>query len=176
MTDNEREVAVAAQVVANAWRDEAYRAALLANPSAVLADAGLNLGDGVDVTVLEDTDEVRHLAVPRGLDDFGAIAADIAAMLPLADGVELRVRQSTDSSRFLVLPVAPQEADQLSDDELTVVIGGANGGVAGNAGVGGNGGNGGAGGRGGNGGNGGLGGVVGGYGGNGGNGGNGGLF
>lgn len=152
MTDNEREVAVVAQVVANAWRDEAYRAALLADPAAVLADAGLNLGDGVDVTVLADTDEVRHLAVPRDLDDFDAFAADIAALLPLADGVELRVHQSTESNRFLVLPAAPQRDDQLSDEELTVVIGGGNGGVGGNGGNGGlfsgNGGNGGAGGAG----------------------------
>lgn len=175
MSDNEREVAVVAQVVANSWRDDEFRAALVSNPRAVLTDAGLDLGAGVDVTVLEDTAEVRHLAVPRGFDDGDTIAAEISGMLPLPDGVELRVRQSTDSNRFLVLPVAPDNTDQLTEEELAVVVGGGNGGIGatGAAIVGGNGGNGGAGG---NGGNGGLAGGFGGNGGNGGLGGNAGLF
>ena len=175
MTDNEREIAAVAQVVANAWRDDSYRAALLADPRAVLTDAGLDVGAGVEVTVLEDTADVRHLAVPNGLDTGDGIAADIAGMLPLPDGAELRIRQSTEAERFLVLPVPPHNADELSDEQLTAVFGGngGNGGLGGNGGVGGNGGDGGNGGKGGNGG---LVGGFGGFGGNGGAGGNGGLF
>lgn len=41
------------KVVARAWSDPAYRARLMADPHAVIADAGLPHLEGVDITVVE---------------------------------------------------------------------------------------------------------------------------
>ena len=55
----------------------------------------------------------------------------------------MRLHQDTEDERFLVLPLPPLEIDELSDEELKLVVGG-NGGNGGAGGV--FGGNGGAGG------------------------------
>ena len=170
MSASENERVIAAEVVVNAWRDEAYRAQLMDDPAGVLKEAGLTLTAGCTVTVLENAPSVWHLAIPR-LEDLAAgqkeqFAADLAGLIPIPAGVELRLHQNTEDELFLVLPLPPHEAEELSDEELMSVLGGLGG-------AGGNGGNGGAGGLfglfGGNGGNGGAGGII--LGGNGGNGG-----
>lgn len=176
MSNSESQRAAVAEVVSRAWSDDAFRASLLSDPKAALAAAGLDVGDA-DVTVIEDTATVRHVAVPAdpAEGDVTVVANEIAAMLPLPEGNELRIVQSTGSQMFLVLPTAPNADDHLSADDLKTVVGGnagfggngGNGGMGGNAGVGGNGGTGGNGGLMGNGGNGGNGGL-GGFGGNGG--------
>jgi hypothetical protein len=53
------------QIVARAWRDEAFRQRLLAQPAAVLAEHGLEAPPGVQVRVVEDTEQVIHLVLPR---------------------------------------------------------------------------------------------------------------
>lgn len=52
------------KVIASAWSDDAYKARLVADPKAVLTEAGIELEDGVDVQVVEDTASVRHLVLP----------------------------------------------------------------------------------------------------------------
>ena len=73
------------------------------------------------------------------------------------DFVELRLHQNTEDELVLVLPLPPHEAEELSDEELQMVLGSGNGGAGGLGGLfgreGGNGGTGGFGGLGGNGGN-----------------------
>lgn len=165
MDSSSQDQIVAAEVIVAAWRDEDYRTSLIADPVRVLRAAGADLPEGVEVVVVEETPDVAHLAVPAEVSgaDADRIASDIARLLPLAGGRELRIHQSTAGRRFLVLPQAPQSSEDLTDAELTGVVGGGNGGL------GGNGGNGGLMGNGGVGGNGGLAGL-------GGNGGNAGLF
>ena len=53
------------QIVAQAWRDEAFRKRLLADPAAVLKEQGLEVPPGVQVLVVEDTEQVIHLTLPR---------------------------------------------------------------------------------------------------------------
>jgi hypothetical protein len=53
------------QIVDRAWRDEAFRRRLLADPAAVLGEHGLEVQPGVQVRVVEDTDRVVHLTRPR---------------------------------------------------------------------------------------------------------------
>jgi hypothetical protein len=53
------------QIVDRAWRDEAFRRRLLADPAAVLGEHGLEVQPGVQVRVVEDTDRVVHLKLPR---------------------------------------------------------------------------------------------------------------
>ncbi len=137
MGNADKDQTVAAEVIVAAWRDDAYRTSLLADPAGVLRAAGLTLPEGVSVTVLEETPNVTHLVVPAEVSGSEAdtIAAGIASLLPLAEDSEVHVHQSTPNRRFLVLPMSPQ-VTELSPEELDSVAGG-------NAGNGGNGGNGG---------------------------------
>ena len=53
------------EVLAKAQRDEAFRARLLADPKAAIADAlGMALPDSVNILVHEDTHSVGHLVLP----------------------------------------------------------------------------------------------------------------
>jgi hypothetical protein len=68
------------QVVARAWSDEAFKQRLMAEPSAVLREAGIEVPAGRQVRVVEDTEQVVHLVVPqrpRDLSDeqFDQVAA-----------------------------------------------------------------------------------------------------
>jgi hypothetical protein len=61
-----------AQVVARAWADEAFEARLIANPTAVLREAGLDVPEETDVQVHwateqsegKATDQRAHLVLP----------------------------------------------------------------------------------------------------------------
>jgi hypothetical protein len=53
------------QIVARTWSDEAFRKRLLADPAAVLKEHGLEVPAGVQVRVVEDTEHVIHLTLPR---------------------------------------------------------------------------------------------------------------
>jgi hypothetical protein len=53
-----------AKVVAQAWSDEAYKERLLRDPRSVLTEAGLAVPSSVEITVVEDSAEKRHLVLP----------------------------------------------------------------------------------------------------------------
>jgi hypothetical protein len=52
------------KIIAKAWRDPAFKAALIANPAAALKAEGIVVPDGTAVTVLENTDKQFHLVLP----------------------------------------------------------------------------------------------------------------
>jgi hypothetical protein len=54
------------QLVARAWRDAAFKARLLAEPAAVLAEQGIPVPPGVEVRAVENTDRVLYLVLPPG--------------------------------------------------------------------------------------------------------------
>lgn len=51
-------------VVAKAWCDEEFKQRLIADPAAVLDEHGIEAPPGVELRILEDSDEVRHLVLP----------------------------------------------------------------------------------------------------------------
>ena len=53
------------QVVARAWREPTYKQRLMAEPAAVLREAGIELPAGQQVRVVENTDQVVHLVLPQ---------------------------------------------------------------------------------------------------------------
>ena len=53
-----------AKIIAKAWRDPAFKAALIANPTAALKAEGIAVPAGMAVTVLENTDKQFHLVLP----------------------------------------------------------------------------------------------------------------
>jgi hypothetical protein len=52
------------KIIAKAWRDPAFKAALIANPAAALKAEGIDVPAGMAVTVLENTDKQFHLILP----------------------------------------------------------------------------------------------------------------
>ena len=65
MSDAERQKpALLGKVIARAWRDPAFKAKLLADPKAVLNEAGVTFPTDVTVRVVEDTATHFHLVLP----------------------------------------------------------------------------------------------------------------
>jgi hypothetical protein len=52
------------KLIARAWADAAFKARLLADPVAVLQEHGLTVPPGVQVKVVENTDQVLYLMLP----------------------------------------------------------------------------------------------------------------
>jgi hypothetical protein len=53
------------KLVAEAWRDPAFKQRLLANPTAVFAERGIDVPDGVEIRVVENTDQATYFVLPR---------------------------------------------------------------------------------------------------------------
>ena len=53
-----------AKIIAKAWRDPAFKSALIASPAAALKAEGIDVPAGMAVTVLENTDKQFHLLPP----------------------------------------------------------------------------------------------------------------
>jgi len=65
MSDAEHQKpALLGKVIARAWRDPAFKAKLLADPKAVLNEAGVTFPTDVTVRVVEDTAAHVHLVLP----------------------------------------------------------------------------------------------------------------
>ena len=53
-----------AQVFAACWKDEELKARFMADPKAVLAEHGMDVPDGIDVKVVENSDNCVHITLP----------------------------------------------------------------------------------------------------------------
>ncbi len=65
-----------AKAIARAWTDAAYKAKLLRDPHAALAEAGVELPAGMNVKVLEDSADTQHLVLPAAPENAGELPAD----------------------------------------------------------------------------------------------------
>ena len=61
MTENNNDFA---KIIAKAWRDPAFKAEMIANPTAALKAEGIDVPAGMTVTVVENTDKQFHLVLP----------------------------------------------------------------------------------------------------------------
>ena len=52
------------RIIAKAWRDPAFKAELIANPSAALKAEGVIVPAGIALTVLENTDKHFYVVLP----------------------------------------------------------------------------------------------------------------
>lgn len=130
-----------ARVVARAWSDPEFRAALLEDATPVVAEMGFFGRQGEHMVAVENTLEVHNivvctlcscypwplLGIPPGWyksDAYRArvvreprkVLAEFGVMLPEATSV--RVWDSTAEVRYLVVPQRPDGTDGLSEDEL----------------------------------------------------------
>ncbi|MBV9444543.1 MAG: NHLP leader peptide family RiPP precursor [Streptosporangiaceae bacterium] len=63
-----------ARVITRAWKDETYRKRLLQEPKTVLAEElGTAIPDNVEVRVVEETRNIRYIAIPYKRDNFMAV-------------------------------------------------------------------------------------------------------
>lgn len=135
-----------AKVVAHAWADSDYKARLLADTPAALAELGYHLPDTTpQLAVVENTEAVHHLVVctlcscyPRMLlgrppDWYKSLSYRSRAVvepravmrefgLEVSEAVEVRVLDSTADLRYLVLPKRPEGTEGMSEAALAGLV------------------------------------------------------
>ena len=135
-----------ARVVARAWANPEYKALLLSDPEAALAELGYRLPDPTPkLGVVENSDDIHHLVVctlcscyPRALlglppDWYKSFAYRSRAVIDprgilqefgtdISDDTEVVVLDSTADLRYLVLPQRPADTDGMSEDELAALV------------------------------------------------------
>lgn len=133
-----------ARVVARAWLDDDFRAALADNAWGTIKNAGLEPGY-TEITVLANTPQVHNVVVctlcscyPRSLlgrpppwyksksyrarvvREPRAVLAEFGT--PISESQEVRVHDSTAELRYLVLPMRPEGTQGWSEDELAKLV------------------------------------------------------
>ena len=134
----------AAQLVAHAWCDPAFKARLLADGSAAMREFGIDPG-AMHLIAVEDTPETHNiivctlcscyprmlLGIPPGwyksrsyrarvVREPRTVLAEFGVALP--DHVAVRVHDSTADMRYMVLPLRPAGTDGWSEDRLATLV------------------------------------------------------
>lgn len=133
-----------ARVVARAWTDPAYKARLLRDSRAAIAEFGF-YGYGEDMVVVENTPKVRNLIVctlcscypwsvlglppvwyksapyrARAVIDPRGVLRELGEAVP--DDIEVRVWDSTAELRYFVLPERPAGTEGWSEAQLAEIV------------------------------------------------------
>jgi len=134
-----------AKVVARAWVDPAYRARLLADGTAAIAELHFGGLQGEEMVVLENTPTTHNVVTctlcscypwptlglpPTWYKSFAyrsRIVIEPRSVLGefglhLRDDVEVRVYDSNAEIRYLVLPMRPGGTDNWSEEELAALV------------------------------------------------------
>ena len=53
-----------AELFAACWKDDALKARFMSDPKSVLAEYGMDVPDGMDVNVVENSDNTVHITMP----------------------------------------------------------------------------------------------------------------
>ena len=134
-----------ARVVARAWVDPEYKARLLADGTAAIAELGYGGAEGGHMVVLENTDTVHNVVVctlcscypwpvlglppvwyksapyrSRAVLDPRGVLREFG--VEVGDDVEVRVWDSTAELRYLVLPERPAGTDGMSEEQLAALV------------------------------------------------------
>jgi hypothetical protein len=62
--NSEEQERIIHKIIAKAWMDDDYKAALLADPTARLKEEGLEIPPGVEIHIVEDTENVHNMVLP----------------------------------------------------------------------------------------------------------------
>ena len=63
-----------AQVFAACWKDEELKARFMADPKAVLSEHGMDVPDGMDVKVVENSEHCAHITMPAAPAGVGGLS------------------------------------------------------------------------------------------------------
>jgi hypothetical protein len=55
---------IAGQVIARVWSDDDFKQQLIANPNEVLRDAGMDIPPGLELRILENTENLTYITLP----------------------------------------------------------------------------------------------------------------
>ncbi|MDX2205700.1 MAG: nitrile hydratase subunit alpha [Hyphomicrobiaceae bacterium] len=136
---------IGARLVARAWKDPAFRAALLEDANKAIASLGLEQKVGDHLVVVENTPGLHNMVVctlcscypwdvlglppvwyksapyrSRTVKEPRAVLADFGVTLP-AD-TRIRVWDSTAETRFMVLPMQPPGTEDWSEEQLAGLV------------------------------------------------------
>ncbi len=134
-----------AKVVAKAWSDPAYKARLLSDATAAIAELGYSGLQGEDMVVVENTKTIHNLVVctlcscyplpvlglppvwyksapyrARAVRDPRGVLKELGLDLPTE--VEVRVWDSTAELRYLVLPERPAGSEGMDEAALAALV------------------------------------------------------
>ncbi len=134
-----------ARVVARAWSDPAYKARLMDDATAAIAELGYGGRQGEHMVVVENTAAVHNMVVctlcscypwpvlglppvwyksspyrSRAVIDPRGVLAEFGLTLP--EDVEVRVWDSTAEVRYLVLPQRPAGTEGLAEEALADLV------------------------------------------------------
>jgi nitrile hydratase len=134
-----------AKVVAKAWVDPKYKARLLKDGTAAIAELGYSGVQGEDMIVLENTPNVHNMVVctlcscypwptlglppnwykaapyrSRAVIDPRGVLKEFGVELP--DNIEVRVWDSNAELRYLVLPMRPAGSEGMSEEQLANLV------------------------------------------------------
>lgn len=69
-----------AEVFAACWKDDDLKARFIADPKAVLSEFGMTVPDGLDLKVVENTDDCVHITLPvSASEDHDVADSDLTA-------------------------------------------------------------------------------------------------
>ena len=134
-----------AKVVAKAWTDPQYRARLLADGTAAIAETGFKGPQGEHIEVLENTPATHHVVVctlcscypwpvlglpPTWYKDPAYRSRMVREPrrvlrefgLDLDDNVEIAVHDSSSEVRYMVLPERPAGTEGATEEELAALV------------------------------------------------------
>ena len=134
-----------ARVVARAWTDPGYKARLMSDATAAIAEMGFSGAQGEHMVVVENTPDTHNLVVctlcscypwpvlglppvwykssafrSRAVIDPRGVLRDFGLALP--DEVAVRVWDSTAEIRYLVLPERPAGTESLNAEQLAGLV------------------------------------------------------
>ena len=69
------------QIIAKCWSDEAFKEKLVADPHATLAAEGVEIPEGVNISVLSNTADIFHLVIPAIPDDVELSDEDLETLM-----------------------------------------------------------------------------------------------
>ena len=94
-----------AELFASCWNDDALKDRFLRDPKAVLAERGIDVPSGISVKVVENTDDLVYITIPRAPDSAIELSdqdlASAAAGLPQPRGARSRLVREPDPPKRL---------------------------------------------------------------------------
>jgi nitrile hydratase len=134
-----------ARVVARAWAEPEYRARLLTDATAAIAELGYSGAQGEHMIAVENTPTVHNMVVctlcscypwpvlglppnwyksaayrSRAVIEPRAVLREFGVDVP--DSVEVRVWDSTAEVRYLVLPERPAGTETMNEEQLAALV------------------------------------------------------